>query len=378
VTYLNKPLRFLYPVIFLIAAAIGTTMLMSPVYAEKLGADYMSLGIMGALYAGGYTVMTIVTGLLMDRYEKIRLYALFAALNIVAVGAFAFTNSIDQIVILRGLLGLVTGTFWVSSSSIATSLSEPTDLTRNIGLYNLSWIAGFAVGPLAGGFIGEYLGFRTLFLIQSLTVAAGLFIILTKLMPYANLHGTMGRITIDFNALRDVSAAYYCIFPYALSNGIYFSILPGYMGDLGITASIIGILLTISSITKAAGFFGVERLVNWGTKRAIRLISVLLAVSLACIAWVSEAWILAIPLAVYGLANGLLEPIILNYIAQRSPPESRSFQMGIYETVFGLGMIVGPMATGFITQSYPPNIIYLLLAAASLGIIPLSLWLKQG
>ncbi len=374
---MNKPLRFLYPVIFLIASAIGTTMLMSPVYAEKLGADYMSLGIMGALHAGGYTVMTIITGLLMDRYEKIRLYAIFATLNIIAVGAFAFSNSIDQIIILRGLLGLVSGTFWVSSSSITANLSEPTDLTRNIGLYNLSWIAGLAIGPLVGGFVGEYFGFRTLFLMQSCTVAAGLIIIFTKLMPYANLHGTRSRITIDFKALKEVSIAYFCLFPYTLSSGIYFSILPGYMGDLGITASIIGILLTVGNVAKGAGFFGVERLVNWGTKRGVRLISVLLAASLACIGLVSEAWLIAIPLAVYGLANGFLEPIILNYIAQRSPPKSRSFQMGIYETVFGVGMIIGPIATGFITQSYPPNIIYPLLAVASLAIIPMSFWLKQ-
>ena len=374
---MNKPLRYLYPVIFLIASAIGTTMLMSPVYAEGLGADYMSLGIMGALHAGGYTVMTIITGLLMDRYEKIRLYAIFATLNIFSVGAFAFSNSVNQIILLRGLLGLLSGTFWVSSSSITANLSEPTDLTRNIGLYNLSWIAGLAVGPLIGGFVGEYLGFRTLFLMQSLIVVAGLIIILTKLMPYASLHGTKSRMPIDFGALREVSIAYFCLFPYTLSSGIYFSILPGYMGELGITASIIGILMTIGNVAKGAGFFGVEKLVNWGTKPAVRLISILLAISLACIAWVNEAWLIAIPLAVYGLANGFLEPIILNYIAQRSPPESRSFQMGIYETVFGLGMIVGPIATGFITQSYPPNIIYLLLAVASLTIIPLSYWLKQ-
>ena len=374
---MNKPLRYLYPVIFLIASAIGTTMLMSPVYAEGLGADYMSLGIMGALHAGGYTVMTIITGLLMDRYEKIRLYAIFATLNIFSVGAFAFSNSVNQIILLRGLLGLLSGTFWVSSSSITANLSEPTDLTRNIGLYNLSWIAGLAVGPLIGGFVGEYLGFRTLFLMQSLIVVAGLIIILTKLMPYASLHGTKSRMLIDFGALREVSIAYFCLFPYTLSSGIYFSILPGYMGELGITASIIGILMTIGNVAKGAGFFGVEKLVNWGTKPAVRLISILLAISLACIAWVNEVWLIAIPLAVYGLANGFLEPIILNYIAQRSPPESRSFQMGIYETVFGLGMIVGPIATGFITQSYPPNIIYLLLAVASLTIIPLSYWLKQ-
>jgi DHA1 family multidrug resistance protein-like MFS transporter len=373
---LTKPLRYLYTVIFLIACAVSTMMLMSPVYAEGLGADYMSLGIMGALHAGGYTVMTIITGLLMDRYEKIRLYVLFAALNVIAIGAFAFSNTVEQMILLRGLLGLASGTFWVSSSSITASLSEPTDLTRNIGLYNLSWITGLAVGPLLGSFIAEYLGFKTLFIMLSFTVAFGLIIVVTKLMPFANLYGTRKKITIDFSALKTVSIAYFCLFPYTLSSGIYFSILPGYMGELGITASIIGTLLTISNVAKGAGFFGVERLVNWGTKRAVRLISVLLAISLASIAWVSEAWSIAIPLAIYGLANGFLEPILLNYIAQKSPPESRSFQMGIYETVFGVGMIIGPIATGFIIQSYPPSVIYLLLAVASLAIIPLSIWLE--
>ncbi len=57
--------------------------------------------------------------------------------------------------------------------------------------------------------------------------------------------------------------------------------------------------------------------------------------------------------ASYVLSNGFFEPILLNWIAMNSPLESRSFTMGIYETVFGLGMIVGPMAAGLVTNSYP-------------------------
>ncbi|RLI01718.1 hypothetical protein DRO31_05840, partial [Candidatus Bathyarchaeota archaeon] len=100
-------------------------------------------------------------------------------------------------------------------------------------------------------------------------------------------------------------------------------------------------------------------------------------VSLAWIAWVNNAWSIAVPLAIYGLANGVLEPIILNYIAQKSPKESRSFQMSIYETVFGIGMVIGPIATGFITQNYPPNMVYFILAAVTLAIIPFSFWLEE-
>ena len=50
--------------------------------------------------------------------------------------------------------------------------------------------------------------------------------------------------------------------------------------------------------------------------------------------------------------------------------------MAIYETVFGLGMMVGPVAAGFVTGSYPVNMVYVLLGVVSLLILPLSSWLK--
>ena len=55
----------------------------------------------------------------------------------------------------------------------------------------------------------------------------------------------------------------------------------------------------------------------------------------------------------------LLSPVYAraHWIAMNCPLESRSFTMGIYETVFGLGMIVGP------------------IAAASMLILPLSIGL---
>ncbi len=44
-------------------------MTLIPVYAENLGAGILELGYIGALAAAGYTVMTILSGLLLDRYE---------------------------------------------------------------------------------------------------------------------------------------------------------------------------------------------------------------------------------------------------------------------------------------------------------------------
>ena len=372
---MKTPLKALYVVIFLISGAIGTTMLLSPVHAEELGASYMQLGLMGAYHAIGYTIMTLINGLIMDRFEKIRIYIVFQTLNFISVGLLAFSNTIEQVLAVRLLIGLTSGTFWVSSSSITAAMSEPHELTRNISLYNLSWIAGFAVGPFIGGFLSDIIGFNSMFLAMSVTILLGVGIISVFMLPTVKLHGKMGGLTIDWKSVRAVTPAYLCLFPYTLSSGIYFSILPGYLKEFGITASIIGLLFTIGNVAKGLGFFGVERLVNWGTKRAIRLVSFLLAVSLAWIAYANSAYMVALPLILYGLSNGFLEPILLNWIAQNSPAESRSFTMSIYETVFGVGMMIGPVSAGFVTNSYPSSMIYVLLAVASLLIIPFSVGL---
>lgn len=369
---MKTPLKALFVVIFLISGAIGTTMMLSPVYAEELGASYMQLGMMGANHAIGYTIMTLITGLLMDRYEKVRIYILFQAMNIISVGLLAFSNTISQVLAVRLLIGLTSGTFWVASSSIAAAMSKPHELTQNISLYNISWISGLAVGPIIGGYISDTLGFKTMFLALSGTVLVGVGIITVFMLPTIKLHGRAGRLTVDWKSVRGVLPAYLCLFPYTLSSGIYFSILPGYLKEFGITASFIGILLTLGNIAKGMGFFGVERLVNWGTKRSIRLVSLLLAVSLASIAYANNEYVMVLPLILYGLSNGFLEPILLNWIAQNSPTESRSFTMAIYETVFGVGMMIGPVAAGFVTNSYPVSMVYILLGIASLLIIPFS------
>ena len=49
--------------------------------------------------------------------------------------------------------------------------------------------------------------------------------------------------------------------------------------------------------------------------------------------------------------------------------------MGIYETVFSLGRIVGHMAAGLVTNSYPVSVVYILLTVANMLILPLSIGL---
>ena len=369
--------RALYAVIFTISLAVSTAMTMVPVYAERMGADYLTLGLMGAGAAVGYTVTTLVTGVLLDRYEKVRLYTVFNAAIAVSMLTLALVRDVGDLIALRLLVGLTTGTFWVASSAIVADLSPPEALTHSIAVYNLSWMSGMVAGPLLGGLIGDALGFTALFTAVTLLVVAGVAITALSPLGRVRLMNSLSAKKKGKSPLRPVAWGYVCLFPYALCCGVYFNIVPGHLGKIGYTATTIGLLLTLSNAAKGAGFLGVERLVRWGTRRSLALISVILAAPLLVFAATADLVIIGLALAVYGLGNGLIEPVILNYIAHRAPAESRGLAMGVYETVFGVGSAISPVAAGLISEAWAAGPVYTLLALVALTTIPLSWRLEE-
>jgi predicted MFS family arabinose efflux permease len=238
-------------------------------------------------------------------------------------------------------------------------------------------MSGMVAGPLLGGIVGDALGFTALFAAVTLMVAAGAAVTALSPLSRVRLVNSPGASKTGRSPLGPVAWAYVCLFPYALCCGVYFNIVPGHLGKVGYTATTIGLLLTLSNVAKGAGFLGVERLVRWGTRRSLALISVILAAPLLVFAATTDILVIGLSLAVYGLGNGLIEPVILNYIAQRAPAGSRGLAMGVYETVFGVGSAISPVAAGLISEVWTAGTVYTLLAVVALTTIPLSLRIEE-
>jgi MFS family permease len=196
-----------------------------------------------------------------------------------------------------------------------------------------------------------------------------------------------GRITLrnrsdggrfDLGRMRGLLGAYLVIVPYAFILGIYMAIIPGHMKQLGISSSVIGVLLSVTNSVRGSAFLGVERLVNWGTRKALALASVLMCAALFLVSFQETAIGFLIPLALYGLAGGIITPVVLDYIAHRTPRESLGAAMGAHEGIYGLGMCFGPMIGGAVAEAYGPSALYFLLATVSLVMLPLCLGLTSG
>jgi MFS family permease len=367
-----RHLRVLYATIFLSATGLGTTTFLLPVYAASIGASYVDLGLMGAVGNVVYTVFTLLTGLLLDRYERLRLYTGYAFMGALILASFTLAVDIPRLLVARALMGVASASFWVSASTLTADISPPERLTQSMGRYNLSWITGFAVGPYLGGLISSSMGFNALFVCTaSLLVASGLLSQLL-LRPRLSLRNQSGAEGFSLAPFRRLSAAYLTLLPFTLVLGIYMAIVPGHLSLEGLTASTVGLLITMTNAVRGLTFVNVERFVAWGTRRSVSLASLLLFSGMLLFSFSTGLAGYAAALALYGVAAGIMTPVVLDYIAKRCEPGTLGAAMGLHEGTYGLGMFTGSIAGGGLAEVYGPQLLYRVLAALSVVILPLS------
>ncbi|MFB0558426.1 MAG: MFS transporter [Candidatus Bathyarchaeia archaeon] len=367
----------LYATIFLTSTSYGAIVFLIPVYAEGLGASYIDLGFIGAAGSMVYAVMTVVSGFLLDRFERVRLYLVFNTIGVVIVALFSFTSTVFQVILLRGVLGIVSAAFWVTASTLTADLSPAETLTQSVSRYNIAWITGFIVGPFIGGFISDFLGFRALFLILSTVVILSVIINWVRLASKLTLYIQSEKARFEWTSIKHLVPAYIALFPFSIVLGIYMAILPAHMKSLGIASSTIGFLLTMTNGVRGLGFLNTERFVGWGATKSLSAAAFLLCGAFFAVAFSQTTFEFAAPLLMYGLAAGIITPVILDYIAHRTPRNVLGTAMGVHECVYGIGMSLGPVAGGAIAEAYSPATLFLVLVAMSSFIIPLSFGLRK-
>ena len=365
-------LKVLYLTVFLTSTGLGTSSFLLPVYATSLGASYLDLGLLGAVDNVVYTVATFLIGLLLDKFERVSIYITFMVLGIGVVAGFGLIGQIPLLIAWVSLLGLVSAAFWVTASTITANISPSEILSQSMGRFNLSWVLGFIVGPALGGLISEKFGYPALFFTLAGMITTSVVIIILKIKPEIALRNSEDKKGWSLKPLKSLAYAYITMVPFTLILGIYMAIMPGYLKVMGLAPATVGLLITMTNGVRGIGFFNAQKFVKWGIGRSVPLAALFLSIGMLIFSYASSLLEFAAPLILYGVAAGILTPIMLDYIAKRCDKSTLGAAMGLHEGVYGVGMCVGPLAGGAMAESFGPRLLYQSLSLLALTMIPLS------
>ena len=330
-------------------SAVGFSMIFPflPLYIQSLGSTTGSSVefLSGMVIASqGFTMMIAapIWGVVADRFgrKKMVLRAMLGGSVILAM--MAFVQNAEQLIILRAIQGVVTGT--VSANNALVAAATPRDrIGFAMGALQVGLWSGVAVGPLIGGVLADHFGYSVPFLITAILLfAAGLTIsfgINEEFEPPKNPvkirpASIMGEWKHIFQT-SGVSMVFLMRFLTSLARTIIIPIAPLFVvsliaQDSATSNTYAGLVLAVSSGTSTIGAI---YLGNLGDKIGHRTVLLWASIAAALVYFpqviVGDVWQLLIFQGLAGIAAGGL-------VAAPSALLARYTQNGEEGAVYGL------------------------------------------
>ncbi len=295
-----------------------------PLYIESIG-KVSSIKIeilMGLVYSGQAFTMMIASpiwGNLADRFGR-KLMVVRAMLGgSVILTLMAFVRSAEELVFLRAVQGLITGTVG-SANALVASYDTKKHIGYAMGVLQMGIGIGIAIGPLIGGMMADLFGYRSAFYVTGGMLLISGFTVLFGVKEEFKKPGKKERSQISFisgwhNVLvaKGVLITFCLRFTNQMGRMIFIPILPLFVAtliDQGTKVnSFTGLIIGVTSATMTTSSIYLGRLGDRiGHRHIVIGASLFCGLFLAFQAFVTTGWQLLIFHAIFGIGLGGIVP----------------------------------------------------------------------
>jgi len=340
-----------YVSVFVSSLGLGLYLYFIPIFAQRLGANFLDLGFIGSASAVTYAVTPFFVGQLANRLGRRPLFAAAIAINFVATLSLGFCTNVTDVIIMRAIGGLGLAFFWPITEIVVLDLTRKEDRVKEMGRYSIAWGSAFLVGPFLGGVLIQTVGFFALFVISSVLSLCSLAGVLVLILPTQNSNKSRSRsrkVLQQLQLARQLLPWFCLLVCYGFIFGIVTSIFPGYANSIGVSAVLVGVLFTAFGMVRVVTYASSERSLHFGERKALGLASLLLAVgSILIIRFPSfPVFLVAIPLM--GGCFAILYPLSIVLISRHFSESQLGGAVGLYESTYGVGAAIGPILAGIL------------------------------
>jgi len=371
---MKKNLIFVNLIGLLIGVSYGMHGPILPVFAKNvIDASYAEIGLIGFANFIPYMFIPLFVGFLLHRFNSGYLLSVGVAINSASIFLLSIAQSVPEIMGFRIMTGIAHAFFWPPCESIISQESSGPQRVRNISWFTGFFVAGFMIGPLLGIIVLEDLesSYRFLFQIASYVLISA--ILFSMLVSRGRVRSKVDKFS--FSSIKQmvkfpevIMMLIYC----TASFGMILTVFPAFLNDRSMSGNDILILFFI---------FGISRLVAlalgefFAKRTSVTLIGATFAIAFGLlIAFSADSLIeFAVSMLLMGFGFSIFFPLTLEIVLSKTKSEIHHTLIGAYETTFGIGWVIGPVAAGLISEFSEISAPYLVFFVLGLGIAAISI-----
>lgn len=352
-------------------------------YLNGLEATLTQAGLIVGSYGITQVILRLPLGVLSDRLKRKKIFVIAGLLasTISALG-FYFTQNIWLIFLFRAMAG-VAASFWVQISSLYMNYNAGNS-TKAVSQLNLLNNAGMVFGIFIGGQVISRYGYPPGFGLGAALAAMGLM--LSLLIPSDKQKEYSHQDPIESASplgsgfrIKDKGLIWGSLLG-ALSQYLTFStgqgFVPQFAIGLGATTSLVSIMNTLNAIGRIIAIILVSRfLLRYFRPKQILVASMVLYISLIFLlpSIPHYRWLFVI-LFLFGMCSGIQMTYFMDAATSHIHPVHRASAMGFYQSVYGIGMVVGPAVTGAVADALDLPLAFSTVGLVGLLTLGLMLW----
>lgn len=292
-----------------------------------------------------------VWGVVADRWGRKPMIVRAAIGGAVTIALMGFVQNAEQLVVLRVIQGLVTGT--VAAANALVAASTPKERSGEaLGLLQMgSWI-GIAVGPVIGGVIGDAIGFRESFWITAvllgLCTVAVVFGVHEDFQPVSRPKRNLFAGYWDLLHAPDMAGLYSIGFLNSLGRSVIIPVAALFMAQLmhsdAHVATMTGIMMGAYAFVGSASSAWLGKLGDRIGHSVLLFVGMVLAVVFYLgQPFVTTAWQLVLLQALTGLSTGAAVPALGALMNLRTPAGAQGATYGLDNSVQSGARMIAPL-----------------------------------
>jgi len=339
-----------------------------PIYAENMGATFVQIGLMSSAWSISRLIFTAPVGKLSDRTSKKKIIA--AGLGVYAIISVLYAVAWDytSLITIRFLHGIGSAMAMPIAMAYAAEIAEEGKEGRSMGTLTMAMFAGMGLGPLIGGYLTDYFSMSAPFYAMGALSALSLLLTLLFLPDDPSGQGERRKNPPSFRKVLS-NKILRAVFIYravgALGRGSIWGFLSLYIsgsvesGGLGLPIATAGLILSVGQFSSALLQSPSGILADRYDKRLLTILGGIVGAAGLLIFPLSDtAWEVMLARMVFAVGSALGMPALSAIAAIEGRELGVGTTMSVLQSAMSLGMIVGPLLSGYLVDIYGLNPIF--------------------